>query len=89
MTWDFFFKTENKDFHEYWKNRPAHQHRMELPSTFTLTQAIAAAHADGVSKGSSRSGIFEVQNDLGIFLEVNRKTAQFKTWETLEKEEAN
>ncbi len=90
MIWDFFFRTENKNFHEYWKNRPAHQHRMNLPVDFTLEQAIAAARKDGVSKGSSRSGIFEVQNDLGIYSDCLRKTKMnFKTWEELETLERN
>ncbi len=89
MQWDFFFRTENKNFHTYWADKPAHQHRMKLPGTLTLQQAVACAHEDGIAKGSFRSGIFEVQNDLGVFTDVNRKTCSFKTWEQLEQDELN
>jgi hypothetical protein len=63
---------------------------MFLPSNYTLEQAIAAAHDDGVSMGSQRSGIFEVQNDKGIYSDVNYKSRlTFRTWEQLETEEIN
>ena len=94
MIWDFFFRTENKNFDSYWMNRPANQIRLDLPVDTSLEDAIGFAHKAGVPMGSARSGIFEVQNDLGIFAHINNRSidhapdnkTEFKTWELIERE---
>lgn len=76
---------------------------LEDSSTFEALQVILnAAYAQGVNKGSRRSGIFEVQTDDGIWSHINnrrieidterkRKNVEFKSWKQLiwEEEQAN
>lgn len=93
--WDFFFKTENKDFTAFWNDRPAHQIRLDLPEGTFLGEALKAAHQAGVAIGSARSGIFEVQNDKGVFAHINNRSIEhapanmtiFKTWDEIERED--
>jgi hypothetical protein len=72
QVWDFFFTAErNKTalagttWDAYWKTNPAAVRiaTLELAAGTTFRDALEAAHAAGVPRGSNRSGIFEVQND--------------------------
>lgn len=91
--WDFFFRRETN--HRPWAEqvkRPASVVTVVLPHATTIEDAILAARAAGMPKGSSRSGCFEIQNDMGIWSSktggrINPKTASFKTWEQIEEEE--
>lgn len=68
MNWDFFMYAETRQ--RPWRaqvKRGAVYYRLRLPANLTLAQAIIAAHRAGVPQGSNRSGVFEVQNDNGIF----------------------
>lgn len=79
--------------------RGAHSIRIEVPETASLVDILSAAYAAGLSKGSQRSGVFEVQTDAGIYQHHNPEfrersygkldpdKAVFKTWEQLEQEE--
>jgi hypothetical protein len=70
--------------------------RVTVPATATLVDILAAAYAAGLPKGSQRSGVFEVQTDLGIYTHHNPvfrergygrldpDKAIFQTWEQLE-----
>lgn len=54
-----------------------------------LDALLAAAYAVGASKGSSRSGVFEVQTDLGIWDRQDGgklapgRAARFTSWDDL------
>lgn len=88
MLCQFFHRKENKNFdpNDVWVVE------LDLPETVTLAEALDAAHAAGMSKGSQRSGCFEIQTDRGIWSQVNGKKIDptrpeltpFKTWEELE-----
>ena len=104
IRFDFFFRAETnlknlkgKTYREYWTVRGAHQILLDLPSDTTLEDALSAARAAGMPKGSHRSGCFEVQSDLGIFQSTHdfgtkidparECTFSYKTWAQLEAEE--
>lgn len=93
--WDFFFRAERRSGGEP-KKQNARCVSIELPNDTELDEAIRLARAAGAPKGSHRTGIFEVQNDLGIWEHVDgnridlstpRKTAKviFRTWDELDK----
>lgn len=85
---DWFHRPENKHFS---KDR-VKVFGFEAPAGSTLEQLLAAGYAVGVPRGSHRGGVFEIQTDEGIWSSptdsrLDPKTAVFKTWEQLEKEE--
>jgi hypothetical protein len=73
IAWDFFWTTYRSSLRgeaiaEYWTRNPSHTARLDLPSDTPLHEAIAAARDAGLfGKGSPRTGVFEIQNDLGIY----------------------
>ncbi len=95
IRWDFFDRPENKNFD------PDNVRcvMLNIPADYTLREALEYARATrNLGSGTHRSGCFEVQNDLGIFRQVDgnkidlstpAKAAKvtFKTWEQLEREE--
>lgn len=96
MRWDFFYRHESQLHNP--KDVPAECITLDLPADLSLGDALEAARAAGMPKGSHRTGCFEVQNDLGIYSQIdyNRidlsapaKAAKvvFKTWEQLEAED--
>lgn len=97
MQHDFYYRRESNRHHP--KDVPAVCLTLDLADETTLPEALCAALAAGMSKGTHRSGCFEVQTDRGIWsqrdgnridLSTTRKVAltTFKTWEQLEAEEA-
>ena len=93
---DFFSRVENSRVHPHL--RPARQFSLQLPIETTLAEALAAAYAAHMPRGTNRAGCFQIQNDRGIWNHINgnrmdpstpRKAAKcvFKTWEELEAEE--
>lgn len=83
--WDFFYRVENKQFDP----DDIRDLSVDLPADLPLADALAAAHAAGLPKGSQRSGCFQAQNDLGIWDSHNGKRfdpakATFRTWEELD-----
>jgi len=98
--WSFFYRAETRSeclhgltYGEYWSQKGAYYINVELPLDTDLGTALAAAIEAGCPKGSARSGIFEVQNPLGIWshkherrIEVGNKNVSFKTWEDLDDE---
>lgn len=95
-TYTFFWYRESNRVHP--QSQPAWAINVQLPAGTPLADALAAAHAAGLPKGTHRSGCFEVQCDEGIWaqqdgnridLSTPRRAAKttFKTWEQLEAEE--
>lgn len=92
---DFFWRTENKDPEKVFSVENSRQMRLLLPEDTSIEQALAAAHAQGMSKGSYRSGCHEVQGPRGIWLGTNARkivpsktnSFSYKTWQQLEDEE--
>jgi len=104
IRFDFFFRAETnprnlkgKTYREYWTARGAKSLFLDLPEDTTLGEALTAARAAGLPKGSHRSGCFEVQSGLGIFQSTHEFgtridparacTFTFRTWAQLEAEE--
>jgi len=94
MRYDFFYRREGKNFS---KSNPAICLTLDI-DTDDLAEAIKVALESGMSKGSARSGCFEVQTDEGIWSQVDgnridlstprrREKVVFKTWDQLESEE--
>jgi hypothetical protein len=103
IVWDFFFTTfrsslKGPAFAEHWDREGAYYVKLTLPSDTPLDEAIGAARATGLfGKGSSRTGVFEVQNDLGIYSHpkgyanlqrVKPSTIAFRTWAEIEAAES-
>jgi len=88
MRVDIFHRTYSKT-----GNGRVLEFSIEVPKGATIDQILAAAFAQGVPKGGSSSGIFEIQTDEGIWsigstAKVLRPgNAVFKTWDQLEEEE--
>jgi len=90
--WQFFFRRESNRHHP--KDRPAVCVQLNLPADTSLADALAAAYAAGMPRGSHRAGCFEVQCPTGIYqhVEGNRldgapaTKVQFKTWDELDAE---
>ena len=104
IRFDFFFRAETntknlkgKTYRQFWTERGAYMISLGLPEDTTLADALAAARAEGMPKGSHRSGCFEVQSDLGIFQSTHEFgtridparacTFSYMTWAQLEAEE--
>lgn len=96
ISWDFFFRAESNRVDP--RSLPAFSITLELAANMNLEDALAAARAAGMPKGSYRTGCFEVQNDLGIWehataskidLSTPRKAAKvsFRTWDQVEADE--
>lgn len=97
MNIDIFNRRENKKFDP----SKVYTHRIQVHGlsredrVADLQTIIEAAWAAGVSKGSQRSGIFEVQTDDGIYSHINEKKidpskpnkVEFLTWDEIENEE--
>jgi len=98
MRFDFFFRMEGKNFnrddvHYLTLDLDLEAEDLEeLGWEAFLTEALTQAWAEGMSKGSHRSGCFEVQCDLGIFAHKdqnkinpdNLSKVTFKTWDELD-----
>ena len=77
VQWDFFFTTfrskallRGRTIEEFWATR-FYSFSMKLPPDLEL--ALALDHAQGVRPrpfgiGTSQSGVFEVQNERGVYL---------------------
>ena len=99
MRYDFFSRCEGKNFSK--DNHQSLTLEIDTPQTDPLGRLAAAleyAHANGLGKGSYRSGCFQVQADDGIYTQLDdvrfnlatpqgRSRVQFKTWEELEAED--
>jgi hypothetical protein len=97
--WDFFWypETNARPWAEQ-VERGANRMAMLLPNNTDIKDALAMARANGMPKGSQRSGCFEVQNDNGIWqregagrmdFSTPRKAAKvrFTSWDELEAKE--
>ena len=90
-TWDFFFRTWNRDAEKMWSDDNVRIIRVELLDNTTLTDALEAARKAGMSMGTHHTGCFQVQNHEGIWSREDGKaffrrsyTASFKSWEQIE-----
>lgn len=92
---DVFFRLYHRELARTLSPENVRSIRILVPVDATIADIIHAAHEAGASVGSSRSGIFEVQTDTGIWsradggkLEVDteRKLSKivFRSWEALE-----
>lgn len=103
IAWDFFWTTfrsslKGQEFVDYWTREGARTARMQLPCDAPLSEAIAAAREAGLfGKGTTLSGVFEVQNDLGIYwapegflniANVRPHRVRFISWEEAEAAES-
>ncbi len=95
-SFDFFWRNESNRVDP--RSVAAETMRLSLPVTTTLEDAISAARAAGMPKGSARTGCFEVQGPNGIWSHVResridlstpRRAANvvFKTWDELDAED--
>lgn len=96
----FFFPETNRRPWPQQVKRGADYIEVEVATDATLPVILATATAAGLPRGSSRSGCFEVQTDLGIFAHhdgavrargfgrLDPARAVFNTWEELDKQEA-
>jgi hypothetical protein len=87
---DIFWRTYNRDPARQTRPENVRWIRLELAADLGLPEILTAAIRAGVSKGSSASGIFEVQTDAGIWdrpdggkLDPPRR-ARFRTWDEAE-----
>ena len=91
----FFTRTETnrRPWAEH-VQRPSHAYAFDVEGD-TVEELLAAAQAQGMPKGSSRSGCFEIQCEAGIWQrrdgrqwgKLTSANAVLKTWEQLEAEE--
>ena len=103
MAWDFIWRTENKCAEKVFSDENLREARILLPKHWTAADALlfgrSAASGFALPKGTHRSGIFQIQNDLGIWSQQDdrridfttpRKAAKvsFQTWEEMEAAEA-
>ena len=91
-TYTFLFRKENKNFNYdnvFYAN-------VELAAGLDCFEAIAAALAKGaITKGSHRSGTFEVQCDRGIWVQTKARKinaarpslVRWASWEDMEADE--
>ncbi len=85
---DFIMRREGKNFDP----EAIYDFSLALPAETTLADALTAAWAAGMSKGSQRSGCFQVQCDAGVWDHKNQKAirlnrladAPFRSWEAIE-----
>ena len=79
---DFFYRAERGaasltkaglSFDAYWEAKGAYQMALDLPEDIELGDAIEAAKAAGMPKGSMRSGCFEIQTPTGIWSHINER----------------
>jgi hypothetical protein len=90
----FWFKETNTRTWNDQVSRGAESLRLELPAETDLTEALEAARAAGMPKGSARSACFEIQTDAGIwshgrrFGRLTQGNATFITWDAMERSEA-
>ena len=89
---NFFMRREGKNF----DTEDIHDMTLSLPSTSTISEALTAAWVAGMSRGSQRSGCFQVQSDLGVWEHINEKAIRlsrldmvtFRTWQQIELDDA-
>ena len=98
--WDFFFRTES-NHHSVDDDANRRSISVTLPADLSLRDALAIAIVSTpVPIGSYRTGVHEVQNDLGIYQQTNGRrfsfttarraaTTTFRTWDELEAEEVS
>ncbi len=91
--WTFFFRHESNTHHP--KSVPAVYIGVQVPPLATLEAGLALARAEGMPRGTHRTGCFEVQTPHGIHQHVEenridlttpgkRAKVVFKSWEELE-----
>ena len=97
MQANIFFRRENKNF----KPQRILTDRFEVEVTAQpgtdqeLGQILNSVWNQGASRGSHRSGIFEIQTDLGIWSQINEKKlnpsrmqlTRYQSWDQLISEE--
>lgn len=99
MLVDVFYRTYNSDRAKMLSDANVRSVRVEVAAGAGLAEILEAAWRAGASKGSSRSGIFEVQTEAGIWAQLDggkidlttgpgRARAVFRTWDELEAEAA-
>lgn len=94
MRYDFFYRRQNNDTAKMFSADNVRCLTLTLTDDLSIADAITAALAGGMSKGSFQSGCFEVQTDSGIWARIDGKSithaphkAIFRTWEQIEHEE--
>lgn len=101
MTADLFMHTETnaRPWDVHVAQSAGRELRVEVPDDATVDEILAVAHAAGMPKGSSRSGVFQIQTDNGIFQHADARrrergygrittaTSIFQTWAELEASE--
>jgi len=87
---DVFFRRYNRSLERTLSAGNVVVVQLDLPADTGLPDILAAAYRAGASKGSSRSGIFEVQTDIGIWSredggKIDPPTrARFSSWSALD-----
>lgn len=101
MQWDFLYRTERTNFKAFWAAHSACTKTAQLPVGWDAQAALEYMRANKkLGRGSSRSGCFEIQTDLGVWSQANgtamrfdtpRKAAKvtYRTWEEIIAEEEN
>ena len=89
LTVDVFWRTMNRDPERQARAANVRHLRLALNGEPALPEILAAAIRAGASKGSSTSGIFEVQTRAGIWDRPGGGTllprsARFRPWDELE-----
>ena len=99
---DAFYRTYNKVESKMMSSANVRSVSVEVAADATPAEMIAAALAAGASIGTSRTGIYEIQTDDGIWTRTDKaircferingeivvsKKFAFKSWEQLEAEE--
>ena len=90
MLANVFYRAYNRDNAKMMSAANVRDLTLEIEPAAGLDQILEAAYAAGASKGSSRSGVFEVQTDSGIWDREDGgklapgRPARFRTWSELE-----
>jgi hypothetical protein len=90
--WDFFFRLYHRNKERMLSDQNKSDLSIMLPPGTSLSDALGAAREAGGPSGSHITGIYEIQNDKGIYWQIHdRKIVpertnkwRFRTWEEME-----
>jgi len=88
IRWDFFYRLYHKSKERMLSNQNSVHVSIMLPSDTPLSDALAAAIEAGARSGSHITGIYQIQNDDGIYQQIHdrkivperTKKWKFQTW---------
>lgn len=94
--WDFFFRLYHRNKERMLSDQNKSDLSIMLPPNTTLAEALVAAREAGAPAGSHITGIYEIQNDKGMYWQVHDrkivperpKKYRFRTWDEMEALEA-